>query len=211
MQLLASTVRRPMQAGILFIPVLELSRSYPCFSLKALDLWGGAALKQSCLKSYAKVRCCDPLSLIFSHCKAHDMLHPHVNRILPAAEVRRNHLAESSTRQPTSEVQDIDEDASPNRLRREVSEGSIAVLPKRALLRCRRPVIMASFNANTARTDEDAIEIAYCAESCGIDILGIQKHRRVHDEDQKEDIKFEKLESYHLLTSSAWTNESQAS
>ena len=139
------------------------------------------------------------------------MLHPHVNRILPAAGVRRNHLADSSTRRTTYEVQDIDEDASVNRLRREVSEGSTAVLPNRALLRCRKPVIMASFNANTARTDEDAIEIAYCAESCGIDILGIQEHRRVHDEDQKEDIKFEKVESYHLLTSSAWRNESQAS
>ena len=139
------------------------------------------------------------------------MLHPHVNRILPAAEVRRNHLAESSTRQPTSEVQDIDEDASPNRLRREVSEGSIAVLPKRALLRCRRPVIMASFNANTARTDEDAMEIAHCAETCGVDILGIQEHRRVHKEEEREEIKFEKVESYHLITSSAWRNERQAS
>ena len=138
------------------------------------------------------------------------MLHPHVNRILPAAGVRRNHVADSSTRRTTYEVQDIDEDASVNRLRREVSEGSTAVLPNRALLRCRKPVIMASFNACTAREDHKVMEMAHCAQVCGIEILGVQEHRRVR-KDEDDTIKFEKIESYHLITSSAWRNDAQAS
>ena len=62
-----------------------------------------------------------------------------------------------------------------------------------------------------SRKDEDAMEIAHCAESCGVDILGIQEHRRVHNEEEREELKFEKVESYHLITSSAWRNGSQAS
>ena len=41
---------------------------------------------------------------------------------------------------------------------------------------------MATFNATTAREEARASEIAHCFESCGIEILGIQEHRRVHED-----------------------------
>ena len=69
---------------------------------------------------------------------------------------------------------------------------------------------MASFNACTAREEHKVMEIAHCAQSCGIEILGVQEHRRVH-KDEDDVIKFEKIESYHLITSSAWRNDAQAS
>ena len=138
------------------------------------------------------------------------MTNPHPNRILPVAGVHRNLLAESGTRQSTNRWLDINDVFSPNRNRRETTEQSTSRKPKSALLRCRRSIIMASFNACTARIDDKAMEMAYCAQACGIDILGVQEHRRVH-KDEEDILKFEKIESYHLITSSAWRNERQAS
>lgn len=40
------------------------------------------------------------------------------------------------------------------------------------------------------------------------DILGVQEHRIIHDE---EEVKFQRIQNYHLVTSSAWRNEAQAS
>ena len=81
-------------------------------------------------------------------------------------------------------------------------------MPNSAILRCRKPIVIASFNSCTARKEERRIELAHCADSCQVEILGIQEHRIVHEE---EEIKFEKIEDYHLVTSSAWRNERQAS
>jgi hypothetical protein len=66
---------------------------------------------------------------------------------------------------------------------------------------------MATFNANTAREEARASEIAHCFAACGIEILGIQEHRRVHD----DPVVFRRLEGQHLITSSAWRNQVQAS
>ena len=129
------------------------------------------------------------------------------NRILPAAGVRRSFSAESNTCQSISDA-DVDEDGSLNRQRRELSEGSGTTMPNSAILRCRKPIVIASFNSCTVRKEERRIELAHCADSCQVEILGIQEHRIVHEE---EEIKFEKIEGYHLVTSSAWRNERQAS
>jgi hypothetical protein len=66
---------------------------------------------------------------------------------------------------------------------------------------------MAIFNANTAREEARASEIAHCFAACGIEILGIQEHKRVHD----DPVVFRRLEGQYLITSSAWRNQVQAS
>ena len=76
-----------------------------------------------------------------------------------------------------------------------------------AILRARRPFCMGTFNAATAREEARMLEIVHCAEVCGIEILGIQEHRRVHPDDL---IVFKKIESRCLITASAWRNSVQA-
>jgi len=66
---------------------------------------------------------------------------------------------------------------------------------------------MATFNANTVRRESRASELAQCFISQHIDILGIQEHRRVHE----ESVAFSRLEGQYLITSSAWRNQTQAS
>uniref|UniRef100_X2B9M6 Endonuclease/exonuclease/phosphatase domain-containing protein n=1 Tax=Capitella teleta TaxID=283909 RepID=X2B9M6_CAPTE len=75
-----------------------------------------------------------------------------------------------------------------------------------ALLRCKKPFTMATFNANTIREEGRARELAHCFKQCNIDILGIQEHRKVH----VEETQFSRLEGQYLVTSSAWRNLSQA-
>ena len=45
-----------------------------------------------------------------------------------------------------------------------------------ALLRCRRPLYMASFNANTLREEARMLELAQCSETNKIDVIGMQEH-----------------------------------
>ena len=125
------------------------------------------------------------------------------NPILPVAGVHRS-LAEgiSAGRALTGWRQD--EDGSLNPPGRDLSEDSTR--PK-ALLRCRRPFNIATFNVNTARTEPRALELAHCFEKSGYDIMGIQEHRRVHD----DPVVFNQIEGQYLVTSSAWRNEAQAS
>lgn len=65
---------------------------------------------------------------------------------------------------------------------------------------------MATFNTNTVREEGRAREMAHCFTQCGIDFLGIQEHRRVHEEATQ----FTRVEGQYLITSSAWRNLSQA-
>ena len=50
-------------------------------------------------------------------------------------------------------------------------------------------------------------ELTHCVESRGVEILGVQEHRRVHED---INIKYHRVESYTFVTSSAWRNEAQA-
>uniref|UniRef100_A0A8C5B1I1 Endonuclease/exonuclease/phosphatase domain-containing protein n=1 Tax=Gadus morhua TaxID=8049 RepID=A0A8C5B1I1_GADMO len=74
-------------------------------------------------------------------------------------------------------------------------------------MRCRRPFVMGTFNACTVREEARLVELAHCAEERGVEILGVQEHRRVHTDDQ---IVYHKVERCTFITSSAWRNEAQA-
>ena len=129
------------------------------------------------------------------------------NRILPAAGVRRSLQAESGACPTISQWRDADEDGSLNHNRRESPERGTTGKPYPAILRRRDPIVVASFNTCTARAEERQIEIAHCADSCQVEILGVQEHRIAHE----EEVKFQRIQNYHLVTSSAWRNEAQAS
>ena len=66
---------------------------------------------------------------------------------------------------------------------------------------------MGTFNACTVREEARLVELAHCAEERGVEILGVQEHRRVHTDDQ---IVYHKVEGCTFITSSAWRNEAQA-
>ena len=51
------------------------------------------------------------------------------------------------------------------------------------------------------------VELAHCAEERGVEILGIQEHRRVHTDDR---IVYRRVERCTFITASAWRNEAQA-
>ncbi|XP_034092751.1 craniofacial development protein 2-like [Gymnodraco acuticeps] len=74
-------------------------------------------------------------------------------------------------------------------------------------MRCRRPFVMGTFNACTVREDARLVELAHCAEERGVEILGIQEHRRVHTDDQ---IVYRRVEGCTFITASAWRNKAQA-
>ncbi|ELU05841.1 hypothetical protein CAPTEDRAFT_116010, partial [Capitella teleta] len=124
------------------------------------------------------------------------------NPILPVAGVHRNHAEDMSAGRTTSELRQH-EDGSPNPLGRVSSDDGTH--PK-ALLRCKKPFLMATFNANTVREEGRLRELAHCFSSNGISIMGIQEHRRVHD----DPLVFTRVEGQHLITTSAWRNEAQA-
>ncbi|XP_049332441.1 uncharacterized protein LOC125800254 [Astyanax mexicanus] len=50
-------------------------------------------------------------------------------------------------------------------------------------------------------------ELAHCVEERGVEILGIQEHRRVHTEDP---IAYNRVERCMFISASAWRNEAQA-
>ena len=66
---------------------------------------------------------------------------------------------------------------------------------------------MGTFNACTVREEARLVELAHCAEEQGVEILGVQEHRRVHTGDQ---IAYCKVEKRTFITASAWRNEAQA-
>ncbi|XP_062905836.1 craniofacial development protein 2-like, partial [Mobula hypostoma] len=79
-----------------------------------------------------------------------------------------------------------------------MQEGAERTAP---LLRCKVKTIISTFNANTIRLLPRCTELASQASSYEISILGIQKHRCIHPD---EEIRFTEVERMHLITSSAW-------
>ena len=67
---------------------------------------------------------------------------------------------------------------------------------------------MGTFNANTVREDARLAELAHCAEERGVEILGVQEHRRVHS--NHDAIVYHRMGGCSFVTSSAWRNEAQA-
>ncbi|KAJ4943537.1 hypothetical protein JOQ06_006037 [Pogonophryne albipinna] len=100
------------------------------------------------------------------------------NPILPAAGVRRNIAADGGAGPPSGGQHD---DNTLNPQGRVLSDHST---PSDALMRCRRPFVMGTFNACTVREEARLVELAHCAEERGVEILGVQEHRRVHTDDR---------------------------
>ncbi|KAJ3608527.1 hypothetical protein NHX12_025574 [Muraenolepis orangiensis] len=66
---------------------------------------------------------------------------------------------------------------------------------------------MATYNANTVREEARLEELANCVEERGVEILGVQEHRRVHTD---QPILYHKVGGCSFITSSAWRNDAQA-
>ena len=113
------------------------------------------------------------------------------NPILPAAGVRSNFAAG-----PPSGGHHDDRTSNPRG--RVLSDHST---PSNALMRCRRPFVMGTFNACTAREEVRLVELADCAEERGVEILGIQEHRSVHTDDR---IMYRRVERCTFISASAW-------
>ena len=105
---------------------------------------------------------------------------------------------------PCSRNGSVDEDSTLNQSRR---VGSDAQVVQAAILKCKKQIKISSFNARTLREEWRLEELVSCMEKNNISIIGIQEHRRVHDD---EELKFTKHSKYHLITSSAWRNNAQA-
>ena len=69
---------------------------------------------------------------------------------------------------------------------------------------CRHSMKIATFNVNTIRKDNQKEELAYLANQ--IETIGIQEHRITHN----YEIEYRKGD-HHIITSSAWRNNAQAS
>ncbi|KAJ3599748.1 hypothetical protein NHX12_033704, partial [Muraenolepis orangiensis] len=66
---------------------------------------------------------------------------------------------------------------------------------------------MATYNANTVREEARLEELANCVEERGVEILGVQEHRRVHTD---QPILYHKVGGCSFITLSARRNDAQA-
>ena len=126
------------------------------------------------------------------------------NPILPAAGVRRSIAADGGAG-PLSGGHYDDRTPNPG-----IAPGRVLSdhsTPSNALMRCRRPFVMGTFNACTAREEARLMEVAHCAEEWGVEILGIQEHRIVHPNDP---IVYRRVERCTFISASAWRNDAQA-
>ena len=77
------------------------------------------------------------------------------------------------------------------------------------LLKCKKKIYISTLNTRTLRSIHLQEEICGLAKLHNQDILGIQEHRIVH---QDEEIRYQDLfEGYQLVSSSAWRNNAGAS
>ena len=129
---------------------------------------------------------------------------PHnTNPILPAPGVSRNPAVNMEASRADSERQN--DDGSTNRSQRgDPSENSRNV---KALLRCKSSMQMGTINVNTLRDECKAAELEQRNNLAGIEILGVQEHRMIHD----DPIEFRKIGTSYLVTSSGWRNDQQSS
>ena len=136
------------------------------------------------------------------------------NPILPAAGVCRKHQARGDG---TGLFNRHDDDAPLNPKGRGALD--CGTKPK-GILKCKRPLKVASFNIQTLsapRTSDKepglkTEELTYNLRKHNIAICGIQEHRRVHQEEEKEFVKNSDAGlGYNLYTISAWRNSAQAS
>ena len=67
-----------------------------------------------------------------------------------------------------------------------------------------QPLRISTFNTRTLKDNWRLSELIYNARNQDLSIVGIQEHRRVHEEELNQN------EGYHFNTGSAWRNSSQA-
>ena len=114
------------------------------------------------------------------------------NPILPAPGVSRNSASNTEARRSSDHRND---DVSVNHVSwGETSENSRCL---QALLRCKKSLFIATYNANTLRHEDRVLELEQCTQHQGIEILGVQEHRIIHD----DPIVFRKVGSSYLVTS----------
>lgn len=76
------------------------------------------------------------------------------------------------------------------------------------LLSCRNRVFISTFNTRTLNPSSRLNELVQNAKTHKIDIIAIQEHRIFHDD---VDLKYQKIDDYHLVTSSCSKNSSNSS
>ena len=75
------------------------------------------------------------------------------------------------------------------------------------ILRPKKTTKLSTFNIRTAREDWRLHELTCHIEKQGISIVGIQEHRRIHE----DELLYKHIDNHLLITSSAWRNSAQAS
>ncbi|CAJ1087271.1 uncharacterized protein LOC110241966 [Xyrichtys novacula] len=132
------------------------------------------------------------------------------NPILPAPGVCRNPAINTEASRTAGPGRQND-DASANRAMLALVRGEASENSRRgkALLRCRTPLLMGTFNANTLRTEYSAAECEQRRCDAGIEILGVQEHRIVLPD--PNNIEYRTIGSGFFVISSAWRNQQQAS
>lgn len=74
------------------------------------------------------------------------------------------------------------------------------------ILRPKKAINIATFNIRTGKDGSRILELIHHMEAHDISVIGLQEHRRVHE----EEVKFERIDGHLLVTSSAWRNSAQA-
>ena len=125
------------------------------------------------------------------------------NPILPASGVSRCHTASSVTH-PAG----VDEVAAsnPDSSGRAATNGETREAVK-SFIKAKKNLIFSTFNARTLRKGHNLNELIVNFKKQGISVLGVQEHRRVHEE---EPISYEEYHGQYLITSSAWRNSQNA-
>ena len=75
------------------------------------------------------------------------------------------------------------------------------------LLKAKKNLIISTYNARTLRKKQNMDELIINFKKQGISVLGIQEHRKVHED---EPISYQEHQGQYLITSSAWRNSKNA-
>ena len=77
----------------------------------------------------------------------------------------------------------------------------------KSLLKAKKNLIFSTYNARTLRKGQNMDELLINFKKQGISVLGIQEHRRVHED---EPISYQECQGQYIITSSAWRNSQNA-
>lgn len=72
----------------------------------------------------------------------------------------------------------------------------------------KQTTLISTFNLRTGKDIWRIQELIFHMKNQNISIIGLQEHRRVHED--KDEVKFERIDGHILVTTSAWRNSRQA-